>query len=776
MRQVTHLELQDENAPKRVAFHPSIVSAESGESLAFDVTKVIDIRKVINPQKVLTSAKPGIAAGPNVIAEVREESIVEKNRSRFEKSVPAVSARAKTYDAPKESLMEELKRVIPNTESRQPVKVTSRYLEECRQAAESGKSDQIDNRYAMSPRKFSVHKIKEARAGPPPKSDDFFNELKQWHQEVALRSVEKPREITITPTVKPAPQPVPYVEEPVQEPTKEPVQEPVQEPVEEPVDEEVKEEEKEAVIEKETEKADQTSKKKKKKFWSFGSRSKNKQKSVEPTEEATPEPEAVEEKLPEPEVQETETPAQEQPSIEERESKLEPEGETAISQKAKAIKKAVEVYNANVMETPELQEPEDLISDLLQADSWLAETFFKKDKATVERIAEAASDESAEEVEESASESSEETEEKEEEVTIETEERTIEETIPSQVESTESSLPSEFGVEKEPWFKKISGYFNEPNATMESGDMSGDYTIDTNPSTDEYTYESGTILTKNTEELEKMVELQVEEWVGKLSTFFNKHGKSGPPISVVNFDKYEMDKYEAFAAASQDQGDQDSIKANEQSWEPARRMYTRKEGEGVDSFDEELREEVDRFLRTQCACLAADFDLDPKPGTEKATMKRMEEYLNQKGMAWYQMATGLFQKSPDGEAPSSESSVGGATGVATATARTVVSEATVKRDNKDPDKPEYDDMMLTLDDGTNVIKMTALMDLYPEESQSLVDSYNNKSKPESSSCIDSKSQKTDNAQKKKSKKTKKTGATLFGSLERKKKNKNKKER
>ena len=69
--------------------------------------------------------------------------------------------------------------------------------------------------------------------------------------------------------------------------------------------------------------------------------------------------------------------------------------------------------------------------------------------------------------------------------------------------------------------------------------------------------------------------------------------------------------------------------------------------------------------------------------------------------------------------------------------------------------------------------MTALMDLYPEESQSLVDSYNNKSKPESSSCIDSKSQKTDSAQKKKSKKTKKTGATLFGSLERKKKNKNK---
>ena len=86
---------------------------------------------------------------------------------------------------------------------------------------------------------------------------------------------------------------------------------------------------------------------------------------------------------------------------------------------------------------------------------------------------------------------------------------------------------------------------------------------------------------------------------------------------------------------------------------------------------------------------------------------------------------------------------------------------------------------MTLDDGTNVIKMKALMDLYPEESQSLVDSYNNKKsqlKTESSSCPDSKSQKTDSARKKKSKKTKKSGATLFGRLERKQKNKNKKTR
>lgn len=319
-----------------------------------------------------------------------------------------------------------------------------------------------------------------------------------------------------------------------------------------------------------------------------------------------------------------------------------------------------------------------------------------------------------------------------------------------------------------------------------SGDASGDYATededaadrsmaDTNQSTAEYTFESGTIITQRTEDIETMVEQQVEEWVGKLSTFFNKHGKSGPPISVVNLDKYEIDKYEAFAAS---QDDQDSIKADEQSWEPARRMYTRKEGEEVDSFDEELREEVDRFLRTQCACLAADFDINPKLGTEKATMKRMEEYLHQKGAAWYQMASGLFQNSTGDEARSAESSVGGATGVATTNARTVISEATVKRDNKDPNKPSYDGIMLTLDDGTNAIKMEALMDLYPEESQSLLDSYNNKSKskPESTSCTDSKSQKTDNAQKKKSKRTKKTGATLFGSLERKKKNKNKKKR
>ena len=77
--------------------------------------------------------------------------------------------------------------------------------------------------------------------------------------------------------------------------------------------------------------------------------------------------------------------------------------------------------------------------------------------------------------------------------------------------------------------------------------------------------------------------------------------------------------------------------------------------------------------------------------------------------------------------------------------------------------------MLTLADGTNVIKMTALMDLYPSESRSLVDSPEHPPTTESPPCPDSKeeSQKTkaQKKTKKKSKKSVKSGATLFGNLE-----------
>mmetsp|Transcript_20811 Transcript_20811/g.57815 ORF Transcript_20811/g.57815 Transcript_20811/m.57815 type:complete len:1073 (+) Transcript_20811:106-3324(+) len=48
-----------------------------------------------------------------------------------------------------------------------------------------------------SPQKYSVSKITQATSGPVPKADDFFDELKKWHKNYALRDVEKPRQITI---------------------------------------------------------------------------------------------------------------------------------------------------------------------------------------------------------------------------------------------------------------------------------------------------------------------------------------------------------------------------------------------------------------------------------------------------------------------------------------------------------------------------------------------------------------------------------------------------
>eukprot|EP00536_Pseudo-nitzschia_multiseries_P014288 jgi/Psemu1/69040/estExt_Genemark1.C_6830010 len=52
-----------------------------------------------------------------------------------------------------------------------------------------------------SPTKYSVSKIHQATSGPVPKADDFFDELKKWHKNYALRDVEKPRQITIRASV-----------------------------------------------------------------------------------------------------------------------------------------------------------------------------------------------------------------------------------------------------------------------------------------------------------------------------------------------------------------------------------------------------------------------------------------------------------------------------------------------------------------------------------------------------------------------------------------------
>ena len=48
------------------------------------------------------------------------------------------------------------------------------------------------------PPRYSISKIQQAQAGPVPKSDDFYSELKRWHKNYSLRDVEKPEQITVT--------------------------------------------------------------------------------------------------------------------------------------------------------------------------------------------------------------------------------------------------------------------------------------------------------------------------------------------------------------------------------------------------------------------------------------------------------------------------------------------------------------------------------------------------------------------------------------------------
>jgi hypothetical protein len=299
-------------------------------------------------------------------------------------------------------------------------------------------------------------------------------------------------------------------------------------------------------------------------------------------------------------------------------------------------------------------------------------------------------------------------------------------------------------------------------------------------------------------------------------------------VLVVEVDRYEIDKYQPFA-------EEDLLEANDDDSMLEMREYGRDYGE-ASSFDNELREEVDHFLHSRCPCMG-DHLISPIITREEAKIEKMETEHGQKESSWLDMASGLFspksklkERLTDDEGTKSQYSEGDvitekADNYSPSLTESVLSEVSVPSEaraidaNKEQEivnsastfddsiltkdevekKPSYDDIddsiltkdevkevekkqsyediLLTLADGTNVIKMTALMDLYPSETCSIVEPPKHRSVTESPPCVDSKDNKKTKNQKKKSKKQVKAGATLFGNLkpsEKKQKNKKKK--
>ena len=855
VRQIPTPESRDD-APKRVAFHPSIISPMSGEDLAFDLTKVYSSNHRQEPSRqpsdgekrdersILSNGKPGIAAGGNANRPAKEVytgmskrcrkdllkddkhsrvgRILKNNRSQFEaETIPPVTARAKSYSAPPKngSFLNELKGKFnsSSSENKPPVKVTSRWLEE-RRESEKVNSDEMEfRRAAMSPKKYSVSKISQARSAPTPKSDDFFSELKQWHQDYALRDVEAPSEITVTAQMKPN----------VKKETDKAAAK---------AKKNLAQADKEYAKMKKEEKAlkKKMEKKEKKKFWKLASLSKKKKnfkseedESGEINDEQKPSESSLKQTSTEVIV---ETVVSDQSSIvnevEAQDSKLEPEGE--------ALETATTVDNQSSTDTTEKSGREAMFSELVQAAAEKTEEVGDKYKVELE-VPDQPREPTDEKVEDKTS-----VEEKRSQTT-------------NDVDDMEG-LPA--------WFGKISDFFEQNNITLEDIEKAKDSPVEeipnemtpttagveaTTTATLEEKPSEGTTTTEGLDEKEG-------PWYGKVSGYFKKGSETiDPPVLVVEVDRYEIDKYQPFA-------EENLHEANDDDSVLEMREYTRDYGE-ASSFDNELREEVDHFLHSRCPCMG-DHRMSPVITREEAKIEKMKTEHSQKESSWLDMASGLFSpkskskarltddegtksqysegdvitEKADNKSPSltesvlSEVSVPSEAGAIDANKEqeivnsastfddSILTKEEVKEEEKKPSyddiddsiltkdevkevekkqsyddfddsiltkdevievekKQSYDDILLTLADGTNVIKMTALMDLYPSETCSIVEPPKLRSFTESPPCVDSKDNKKTKNQKKKCKKQVKAGATLFGNLkpsEKKQKNKKKK--
>lgn len=194
-----------DDCTKRVMFHPAIVSGESGEDLHFDETKVYtpnhrqdsnddeqrDERSILSKKHSVTTPNQNLNMTENDVYTgmswrcradlLRDNHSAETNDSRRGRTTKNGQVKkikkTKTIFAP----------AVPPPRNYLPV------IQEDQTNFEATKQ----KGGPLSPKIFSVSKIRQARSGPVPKSDDFFSELKQWHKDYSLRQVGKPSEISI---------------------------------------------------------------------------------------------------------------------------------------------------------------------------------------------------------------------------------------------------------------------------------------------------------------------------------------------------------------------------------------------------------------------------------------------------------------------------------------------------------------------------------------------------------------------------------------------------
>mmetsp|Transcript_3984 Transcript_3984/g.9491 ORF Transcript_3984/g.9491 Transcript_3984/m.9491 type:complete len:887 (-) Transcript_3984:211-2871(-) len=815
---------------KRVVFHPSIVSPVSGEDLSFDPTRVFTSNHRREPSRmsgegeerndrgILKSPKASEEDSGRLANEVytgmsrrctkdlfrldeeepREGSPRKKGSTKFNferKAAPPVSARAKSYSAKDTSFLDELKDSLSsNGTNKQPGNVTSRWLKE-KQEEEDTPAVRAKN--AISPRKFSVAKINQARSGAPPKADDFFSELKQWHTAFALRDVEAPSEIRVT-------APVTTSEEKKLEEKKEAIAIKETEKAAAEAKKALAKVEKEFAKKKKEEKAMmkkmEKESKKKKKFWKLPMLSKRKQKDEDliepsmsevedsPETEESPEAESstptnepvsgdhltnllkqiVEEQKPADESDEKPTPSEPTKDaalvetvvsedsnicseVETQDSKLEPDGEERTFKQDPAEEEPVEKENESVKEPSVEPDTPLLFEELLQTESWLDQVPFLKDRFA---------------------------------------------TVTQNDESTAIDL------------ENVSETDSEMDTTLEGSDLS---TEEGNSAEEPL----ATQVTENTtsedlnkekdEDEEKLREVAApeESSEGILGKLFGFGKKDERPMLVVEVDRYEMDKYEAVEATGTEENSSpeekysqdDSVLSlkNVQS-EDDKRLYS--------SFDNELRDEVNYFLQSQCACF----------GGKPVKTRKVKKIIVDNEPSWFELAADFFTPKKQEPTFNFDESVTVGSSVGEKTEKTEKAGNHAQKQTKDvPKTPEqqenfpseanpaveaqiiespiktaaitaddtfdvvdldivkaastltkeeikmiesYEDNIMTLEDGTKVIKMAALMNLYQTESRTCADSPRHRS-----------TKKPDDRKKKSSKKNKERGgATLFGNM------------
>eukprot|EP00531_Pseudo-nitzschia_arenysensis_P001010 CAMPEP_0116148860 /NCGR_PEP_ID=MMETSP0329-20121206/18607_1 /TAXON_ID=697910 /ORGANISM="Pseudo-nitzschia arenysensis, Strain B593" /LENGTH=905 /DNA_ID=CAMNT_0003645071 /DNA_START=47 /DNA_END=2764 /DNA_ORIENTATION=+ len=839
---------------KRVVFHPNILSASSGDDLSFDPTRVFSSNHRQEPSRmtgdgeqrddrgILSNAKSANASEEDLNRSANEVYTGMSRRCRADllkgeelgsprmkgMKIEAKPAAHIAATSKSNSFLDELKVRIPTTgASKQPGNITSRWLKEQQEAEELPAAPSPN---VLSPRKFSVAKINQARSGPPPKSDDFFSELKQWHSSFALRNVEAPSEITVTGPVTATSSKSEQEEEKeaiVMKETDKAAADAKKALAKVEKEYTKKKKEEKVMIKKMEKEAKKTNKKEKKKFWKLPMRSKRKQK----TEDVIAEEEPKAEESPEPEESNlglaetsTQVPLKEPAFDDHLTNFLKLQSEIVKERKSADEvddEKPNELSKEMLVETvTSAEEDTSICSEVETKDLKLdPEGEEPKDEPAEERAEEAVQEEQVEDKAVEEEPATEEPIESEKTTSVDPDKLvTFSELLQTEswLEQASSFLKDKFNATEEiqkptPFPEPLDLGDSEMDTSLEGSDLSTNVTDSLIESLNDSLQEDESPVPEPTseelkddekedEDEEKPIEIKTEESgiLGKLSGFFKKDETVDPPMLVVEVDKYEMDKYEAIAAT----GEEETYATQEES-APSIKIDEREENDHkhlYSSFDNELREEVDYFFQSQCSCFGGQQGKSRK-------MKKVEE----KEPSWMELATEFFtpKATPEpafafDESETIASSIGGKTEKTEKTEKASnIQEVVVMTPEQLAQKPteeeiiespfkstpassnaehfdvmdlvqaastltkeeiqmieSYEDNIMTLPDGTRVIKMAALMNLHA--SQSRCESPR-RSKKKSTSLVDSKDQKK-NKKSNKKKQKERGGATLFGTI------------